>query len=405
MLTLVHENPIQVRGGELLVDRKFHDGMQRFSRSIAAPLCAINPQSDAMPQTMDVIAIPLEDLAYRVLPVRQEKGRIAAADEAMVREQLANSTLVYGTGMGCGALARSMGKPYVALLEYDLGTRLSILKGQRQEAGSARTLYRMLWCLKDYAADVSLARGAHSVHCNGYPIYEALSSWVQRRLLYLDSRMARADVIGADDLSARLAGRSGRPLQLIYSGRYDAMKGALDAVSVAVECLRRGLDIEMRCFGQGSQLEEMKRLAATAVKPERISINGPVPFPELLRQARTCDVFVCCHVQADPSCTYLESMGCGLPIVGYANRMHRSMQMEAKAGFHSPVGDVAAVAEHVGRYVDDVALLAEHSRNARAFAIEHCYEKEFELRTSAINAALEDAGANLPSLVVRPAAE
>jgi colanic acid/amylovoran biosynthesis glycosyltransferase len=185
-----------------------------------------------------------------------------------------------------------------------------------------------------------------------------------------------------------LAARAGRPLRLLFSGRYERLKGVTDAVKAAVECVRRGLDVEMHFYGQGSLRGEMERIAAKAARPGRIHIHDAVPYPELVIISRTFDVFVCCHIQSDPSCTYLESFGAGLPIVGYGNRMWRRLSEASGAGLVSPLGRPALVADDVQRLANDFQLLSTLSERAVAFAQEHSYESEFGKRIQALNLAL-----------------
>lgn len=158
---------------------------------------------------------------------------------------------------------------------------------------------------------------------------------------------------------------------------------------VAIECGKRGLDIEMPCYGQGPLRGEMDRLAGQAATHAQIHIHAAIPYPELVERSRTFDLFVCCHVQGDPSCTYLETFGSGLPIVGYANRMWRRLCAESRVGFASPIGQPDAVADAVGRLAADDVTPSEMSRRARSFAAEHSFEKEFARRRDAINAVLE----------------
>ncbi len=49
--------------------------------------------------------------------------------------------------------------------------------------------------LNYYARIVPAIRQAHSLHCNGYPIYEATVGYNSNRLLYLDSRMSQDSLI------------------------------------------------------------------------------------------------------------------------------------------------------------------------------------------------------------------
>jgi glycosyltransferase involved in cell wall biosynthesis len=235
--------------------------------------------------------------------------------------------------------------------------------------------------------NLSFIRAAHSLHCNGYPVYDQTRQYNESSLLYLDSRMEIAAIINEKDLSHRLGTIGLRSVRLLYSGRYEPVKGADDAVMVAVECLRRGLPVEMDCYGQGTLKGKMHEIAAEF--PDQIRVHDPVPYPELTRIAKRSDVFVCCHIQNDPSCTYLESMGAGLPIVGYDNRMWRRMYEESGAGFCSRMGHPQGVAdtiEHLTR--EDTQLLSQMSQRALVFARKHAFEIEFKKRVDAINAAI-----------------
>jgi hypothetical protein len=100
-------------------------------------------------------------------------------------------------------------------------------------------------------------------------------------------------------------------------------------------------------------------------------------------------VFVCCHVQNDPSCTYLESFGAGLPIVGYANRMWERLCDASGAGLCSPIGKPHLVAADVRRLTNR-ADLATKSVQALDFARAHSYETEHGKRIEALNEVLAE---------------
>jgi colanic acid/amylovoran biosynthesis glycosyltransferase len=374
-IAMVHSNVASVSGGVFTVDRKFHVGMTDYARMINAPLLTIHPHIPGVP-IMDPISVPVDELPYRVVI-----GDLKAIDGAQ---------LVYGCGMGSAALARARNIPYIPIVEYDLATEITVTTSQvknlaRKAVRTARCVHR--W----YRATIPDFKRAHSIHCNGYPIYDVARRHNKSTLLYLDSRMSKDMLITADELEKRLATQplSGleRPLKLLYSGRYERVKGADDAVRVAVECLRRGLDIEMHCYGQGSLKSEMEKIA-TAAPPGNILIHDAIPYPELVKLSRTFDVFVCCHIQHDPSCTYLESFGAGLPIVGYGNRMWRGLWNESKAGYVSPTGRPALVADNIGRFLSDPEALSDKSRLALKFAQAHTYEREHGKRIDALIEAI-----------------
>lgn len=387
-MLMVHSNFAGIENGELSVDRKFHDGMLTFASAFTERIVTVNPRWVGGAPIMDLVRVPLNALPYDVLLIDTDHRRhLTGESQIRLERGIAAAPLVVGQDFGAAGIARRLGVPYVSLLEYDLGTQ--IVSGTIDLKSSVRRLVRSVRIAVDYysrqKADV---KGAAAIHCNGYPIYDALSGWNDNRLLYLDSRMPSASVIDEASLESRLASLPQRRLRLLFSGRYEAMKGATDAVAVAVECQKRGLAVEFTLYGQGSQRSEMDKLASAAPDPQNIRIHDAVPFPELIEQSRLQDIFVCCHPQSDPSCTYLESFGAGLPIVGYANRMWRRLSSEADAGIATPLGNVGGVVEGIMTLAKDYGAIARLSRNARRFALEHCAEREFDKRIAGMKQVL-----------------
>jgi glycosyltransferase involved in cell wall biosynthesis len=336
---------------------------------------------------MDLVEVPVEELGYQVLTLKTNvSGQLLLDESPKLRAQIANSDLVYGAGYGSAPIARALHVPYIAVLEYDLQTQLVVATSQ--VASWLRKGVRAGRCaLNFFTSSIAEMRGAHSLHCNGYPTYDQSRALNPNRLLYLDSRMSSDLVISENTIAERLAARRQRPLRLLFTGRYEPMKGALHAVRVGLECVARNLDVEMHCYGQGSLLSSMRRLAAESGRG-RVHVHEAIPYPELVRLSRTFDLFVCCHIQSDPSCTYLESFGAGLPVVGYGNRMWRRLCDESRAGCWSRVGALQDVVSDVEILARDDRRLATLSQRARAFAVARCFENEFKLRTDAINAAL-----------------
>lgn len=387
MLTMIHNNRAHIAGGEFYVDRKFHVGMQAYVRHIKEPILSVHPESAPGEQTMDPVHTPYEDLGYQVMTLKTDRESRPLPDElSRLREQISQSRLVYGNALGSIKLARRLGVPYILLLECDLKTQVTIRA--TQVSSLARKSVRAVRCVVNYvAAEIPDMRAAYGLHCNGYPVFDESRWFNSNRLLYLDSRMSADLVIPEDQLSARLASRAGRPLRLIFSGRYEPLKGADDVVRVAIDCLERGLDVEMHCYGQGSLRSKMERLAEGH---SRIHIHDAIPYPELVERSRTFDLFVSCHIQNDPSCTYLESLGAGLPIIGYGNRMWSRLNEESGAGFSSTVWRPQALADHVQILATNFEKLTAMSLRARQFAMEHTFEREFMRRIGALNAALQD---------------
>ena len=387
MLTMVHNNPARVGNGMLRVDRKFHVGMQNYAAHVQTPLTTIHPEMAPGQPIMDPIEVSCSELSYRVITLKTDATwRLLPSESLRLREEISRSSLIYGSGLGSSKIARELGVPYILILEYDLQTKMvsetSEIKGIRRNLRRARCVWHHV------TENIPEIRRAHSLHCNGYPIYDATRRYNANSLLYFDSRMLTDMIISPEDLARRLRTRTDRPFRMLFSGRYERMKGTADAVRVAVECIRRGLNIEMDFYGQGNLRDEMINIAARSLRPGRIRIHDPVPYNELIEISKSFDLFICCHIQSDPSCTYLESFGAGLPIVGYANRMWQRLSEASGAGFASPIGQPNRVADDVERLLSAPDLMSTMSEEARGFAARHCFELEAQKRIDALNIAL-----------------
>lgn len=387
-LTLIHNNSAFIANDQLRIDRKFLTGMKNYVAHVPHQIVSLHPATGSDAETIDSIEVPLSSLGFRVETIATNAAYEPTPQATQqLHALIADSTLVCGSGFGAIEAAQRQGKPFVLVLECDLATQIAV--ATMAVNNPLRRMIRRLRITLDYfRRQVPEMRAARAIHCNGYPVFDAASKLNANCMLYLDSRMSREMVITEELLEARLRERPGRPIRLIYSGRYEPLKGALDAVACALTCLQRGLPIEFDCYGSGVLLTRMRDLVKRAGAEDRVRVHDAIPFPELVERSRQADIFVCCHRQHDPSCTYLESFGAGLAIVGYDNRMWSRMCETSQAGLQSPVGNVSQLADRVATLVGDPGRLDEMSRKARTFALEHSFEDEFKRRTDALNAEL-----------------
>lgn len=386
MLTMMHTNLARTEGDVLFIDRKFHTGMQEYLRNLDMPILSLHPRlSPEKDRTvMDLVELPIRELGYQVLTLPVDKHEhVSASDEPILLDALRKSRLLYGNSFDARRLSRQVGVPVVGIMEYNLRTTLVFAAAGVQNLRQ-RTI-RQAGAFKYYMTRVApLMKSATMLHCNGYPIFEEARWLNANRLLYLDSRMRGDMVIPLDRLEARLAERRSRRPRLLFSGRLEPAKGALDVVHVAAECHRRGLDFELELYGQGSQREEITRTIASEGLSSKVFLRDPVPYPTLNELARSFDLFVCCHIQDDPSCTYLESLGCGLPVVGYSNGMWRAMFADCRAGLVRPLGSPEKLAEAIIELLAEPEKVDDLSRRARTFALDHSFEREYRRRTDSI---------------------
>jgi glycosyltransferase involved in cell wall biosynthesis len=103
------------------------------------------------------------------------------------------------------------------------------------------------------------------------------------------------------------------------------------------------------------------------------------------------DVFVCPHRQGDPSCTYLETLGCGVPIVGYANEAFAGLVQHSQAGWLVPLDQPRRLASTIAELAADRAAIAAASARALDFGRRHRFETTFAARTQHLLASAEQA--------------
>jgi len=388
MLTMVHANPARLQDGVFYVDRKFHTGMQEYVRCLNTPILAVHPhlspEYDA--SIMDLVAVPESELGYRVKTVKcSDDGGPLPEEIAPLRTEIARSKVVYCGGLGRAVRDASVqtGVPYIGIVEKGLWTNVALATYRAK--GIVRKTWRILHTAGHYFTEVvPFVRGARLLHCNGYPVFNEMAQINQNRLLYLDSRLHDSMLITPAGLRDRLARRRSRVPRVIFSGRLEPEKGALDIIKIACQPVLRNVPCEFIIYGKGTQRAAMERLVAEEGLLRTVKIVDPIPFPQLVEASRECDIFLCCHPQGDPSCTYLESMGCGLPILGYANAMWSAMQADSGAGLVTGRCAPAEAAKELRKLLADPDRLDDLSLRAHSFAAKHTFEAEFARRTDSM---------------------
>jgi len=127
-----------------------------------------------------------------------------------------------------------------------------------------------------------------------------------------------------------------------------------------------------------------------------VRMRGVLDFKTKLMPfvARNVDLFVCCHRQGDPSCTYLETMSCGTPIVGYDNEAFRGLVDASRVGWLSPLDQPGSLAARIAELHRDRAALSKAALDSLAFASQHTFEKTMRSRIEHI---LQFARSSQPS--------
>jgi glycosyltransferase involved in cell wall biosynthesis len=162
------------------------------------------------------------------------------------------------------------------------------------------------------------------------------------------------------------------------------MKGVKDLIPIACALQNRDISYELHIYGDGNLKAWLEKEIKDNALEERVKLHGIVDFKSALvpvLQQQT-DLFVCCHLQGDPSCTYLETFACGVPIVGYLNEAFEGLLHHADAGWGVPLGQPEKIAQTIAALATNRNAIVHKGRTAAEFARTHTFEETFSRRVS-----------------------
>ena len=162
------------------------------------------------------------------------------------------------------------------------------------------------------------------------------------------------------------------PPVLLAVGRLIEKKGFDSLIRASGILLSRGVDLRLRIVGDGPLWSTLQRLVNELELEEIVRFLGPLTEPELEQQYAQATVFVLpCLIAADgnrdglPN-TLLEAMARGLPVVSTTLASVREAVTDGEHGLLVSPGDTTALADALGRLLDDAALRRRLGSAARA---------------------------------------
>jgi len=365
-----------------VVTEKFYDGVLEFTKYWPGKVSVFMEPSPEMTDNLDNIEIHSDKVPFHMglLDYTSLEKRVASGASIVL-----GSTSYRQNNLSTWCRDRKVPSAYVA--EYNLKTRLQII-----DANTHNILIRMrryLWEFLQERKQRKAISEATGIQCNGTPTFEAYRRVNALPFLYFDSRMTEKMMATNQVVDARLTDcLSRKPLRLLFSGRLLKIKGADHVVSVAEELQKRGMRFEMSICGDGELRASMTDKIAEKGLSGVVKMQGVLDFKTELvpyTQKHT-DLFVCCHRQGDPSCTYLETMSCGVPIVGYDNEAFLGVVGESKTGWPTPMNRPDRMAHKIVELDRDREAIARASRASLHFARSHTFEKTFKRRVEHLQA-------------------
>jgi colanic acid/amylovoran biosynthesis glycosyltransferase len=378
--------------GRILLTRKFIEGANELHKFWGGPLHIYLECSGHQYKNLDEVAVLPDDFPFNVhILFREELARAIVADSAAI----VLLSLDDCGQSGLASICRSNGVPCAWITEYSLATRKQIV-----DAGTANPLKRLrrkLWETNQEQKRRLAVACADGVQCNGTPTYESYRKLSPHALLYFDTRVSADMLVTGGALRERLAQlRSGGTLRLLYSGRLVAAKGVGHLIDLAKALRDRKVDFHLHICGDGDLKPWLDSQVASAQLSRNVTLDGTLDFQrQLLPFVKSgIDLFVCCHPQGDPSCTYLETMSCGVPIAGYANEAFEGVVKHSGCGWTVPVNRPDLLAERIALLSRMPESIAAMSLGSLAFATKHTFDRTFARRVEHLRALVAIARTN-----------
>jgi colanic acid/amylovoran biosynthesis glycosyltransferase len=385
-LLVIPSVPVWLQGNALSFDRKFYDGMALYAQKWPGNVsCLMAATTSPLP---DFGVITKTDTELPFTCITMSKNAL------ITTEHLKGASLVLASGdsydqLHISELCRKEKIKCVYVIEYIPETRYQIASLSTRNPMIKLRRFFYIWSHeKKRRAAFQLADGLQS---NGTPAYNEYKAF-KNNLLYFDTRVETKHRISDSDLEKRLDYLSqGNPLRLAFSGRLIQMKGADHLVKLAWMLKKDAFPFSMTIYGTGELEKEMTNFIQKNQLENQVAMRGAVDFhndliPEL---KNNIDLFICLHRQSDPSCTYLETLSCGVPIVGYNNKAFTGLLELADIGWGAKLNNLDEIKRIIIQLDKNRSNISEKSRNSILFTRPHDFETTFNKRVKHLLSTLE----------------
>ncbi|NJK68933.1 MAG: glycosyltransferase [Microcoleus sp. CSU_2_2] len=389
---LIVLQPLQVKllpNNEVLLTRKLIDAVKELAKYWSGRITVMmeetqqaNDQLDSKKYNIDDLPFKLEVISFdRITPelLYQHQSSLVLAVPEYKQNHISK-------------VCQLAGIPCIYVSEYSLKTRKQIVNVST--SNPLIRLRRILWTYSQERKQRKAIAMADGLQCNGTPTYEDYKHINRNPLFFIDTRISKHMLATEADIEMRTANRSqDMPLRLVFSGRLMKMKGADHLIEVAKELKQLKVKFEMFISGAGELEEMMHDQIAIHQLNDCVKMLG-VPdfktefFPFV---KKNIDLFVCCHRQGDPSCTYIETMSCGVPIVGYANEAFQGIAKMSEAGWVVPMNQPKQMAKKIAQLSQNREAIKSMSFKSLKFAQQHTFEKTFQARVKHMQQVIDDS--------------
>jgi colanic acid/amylovoran biosynthesis glycosyltransferase len=367
----------KISNDRVIITQKFLDGVLEYQKYWPGSIAVFLEEDLSTSDHLDNILVDTKDLSFQIIVENfgtlqeNEKFREASIVLASVCDRQNHiSRICKSNKISC-----------VYVTENSLKTRIQVINSIAKNI--IIRIRKYIWEIAqelNQRYSIALADG---IQCNGTPTYKSYQKINPHPFLYFDSRITEQMLIDETELAQRTSKCAGHsPLNLLFSGRLVQIKGADSLILVAQQLKKLGVEFKFFICGDGNLKGLIQKQIQDNQLSESVTMLGALDFKSQLIPftKKNIDLFVCCHLQGDPSCTYLETMSCGVPIVGYANEAFAGVVKYAQAGWLVPMNRPDRLAQKIYELDKNREEIVSESYKSLAFSRLHTFEKTFKKR-------------------------
>jgi len=319
------------------------------------------------------------DRFLRALPgaLRAIRGAIGRAD----RLGFAIGGLMGDWGSVGAWAAHRMGKPFYIWTDR---VESEVIRRTLPSLPWRRRLKARLELPLMVRAERALIRRAALGLFHGRETYDTYAPYCRNPHLVHDIHLTREDRIDPPALAHRIATAGQGPLRIVYAGRAEAMKGALDWVGVLERLAAQGVAFGATWLGDGPERAAMAARVAAGPLAGRVALPGFLSDRQaLLAALREAHLLLFCHLTPESPRILIEALVSSCPIVGYGSAFPQDLIAGHGGGVLVPVGAQAELAAAVAALDRDrtrlADLIARAARDGQGFDDQTVFAHRAEL--------------------------
>lgn len=363
--------------GRVILTKKFIEGVSAYCKYWPGAVTVIAKTCSSADDNLDHVCVSKDELPFGIesFPHSREDFVKRISRARVLAATLSSDLLNLVDDCSVAEVA------LIWIAELSVNTRCQII-----DADVANPLRRFKRKLNEHLLEVRYRRAldrSSGVQCNGTPVFDEYGGISPNALLFFDSRVTSELLIPQSVLKEKIQRYLNKEkLRLGFSGRLVAIKGVTFLPEVADMLRARGVNFSMDIYGDGNLVPDLKAAIDKLGLANHVRLKGVLEFEKQLLPAvqESIDLFVCCHTQGDPSCTYLETLSCGVPIVGFSNEAWSGLARESRTGWVVPMKNSQAMADQIAELETNRQELADAAEQALLFSSKHTFESTTKQR-------------------------